>query len=144
MDRNIEIEELVKGFKVLQAYFSKDVKSKRVLKSVTPAQWRALTSIAKEEQVTVRTLADMLSVTSSAATQIVNTLEEKDFIVRKRDTVDGRITRIELSKKMKRSYAVIKEEKLSQMRTLFSALDDKELKQYAKLHRKLISHISQH
>ena len=100
---------------------------------LTYSQWQALNHVRKQKKVSIKQLAALLDVTSSAATQIVDGLVKKDFLVRERSREDRRVQKISLSK---RSFVQM-EESMEKICPIFDVLDDDELGEYRRLTEKL-------
>jgi DNA-binding MarR family transcriptional regulator len=100
---------------------------------LTYSQWQVLNHVAKKKSINIKDLAGLLDITSSAATQIVDGLVNKELLTRKRSIKDRRVLEITLSKKsimhMKKSMKTIF--------PIFDVLDDKELKDYCHITSKL-------
>ncbi len=100
---------------------------------LTYSQWQVLNHVAKNKSISIKDLAGLLDITSSAATQIVDGLVNKGLLTRKRSIKDRRVLEITLSKKsvihMKRS--------MSKIFPIFDVLDDRELDQYCNMTARL-------
>lgn len=141
MQRAQDIEEIIEGFKVMrqQLRFAAEDVSQWTL---SHSQWLALSVIARKEAVTVGKLRAALGVSSSAATQLANSLEKKQHIVRAADKTDGRVSVLVLTSQTKQAFATVRVKRLDEYGKLFAALNAEEFAQYLKLHRKLINSIS--
>lgn len=104
---------------------------------ITFSQWRVLSFVGAQDRVALKEIAESLSVSSSAATQLVDGLEKAGFVVRSADPDDRRISVIILSPKAKKFFSVMKANILERMIPLFSALTDEELALFADLSEKI-------
>lgn len=111
--------------------------------SITPSQALVLRYIAKHDASNVKSIAQALHITSSAATQLIDGLVSNKFLVRKSDSNDRRIVKLSLSKKSIKLIAAYKEKGLKKVVSLFDALNNTELVQYASLNKKVAASISQ-
>jgi DNA-binding MarR family transcriptional regulator len=83
----------------------------------------------------------LLNITSSATTQIVDGLVNKELLVRKRNPDDRRTLKIELSEKSKNQFDLIKNKSFKTLSSLFDVLDNDELLKYCELSDKIASKI---
>lgn len=109
--------------------------------TITPSQGFVLHFVAKNNSANIKTLAEALHITSSAATQLVDSLVEKGYIIRKEDLNDRRAITLTLSSKAHKLFETFKEQGVQKMTLLFDALTDEELIQYATLHKKISDNI---
>lgn len=105
---------------------------------VTPAQWSVLTCIEQRKESTVKDVAEMLGITSSAATQLVDGLVAGEYLVRKPHAEDRRSVVLTLSKKSKSQVARMKRYALQNFLKVFKVLSDAELNQYFALNKKIV------
>src|SRR5439155_27016150 len=98
---------------------------------ITPSQGFVLHFIAKNSSANVKTISEALHVTSSAATQLIDGLVEKGYLIRKNDPKDRRVSSLSLSEKAEKCFKEFKEQRLRKMMGLFDSLSDKELLEYA-------------
>src|SRR3989338_7062018 len=64
-----------------------------------PSQWVVLFLISEHEEMTTKEIAQLLGMTSSAVTQLVNGLVKKQYLERQDASHDRRIVRIRLTEK---------------------------------------------
>ena len=86
----------------------------------------------------LKEVANLLNVTSSAATQLVDGLVANGYVTRKENPEDRRKMTITISNKTKKKIAKMKEQNITQLLDLFKVLSDKELNQFLALHKKVI------
>ncbi len=108
---------------------------------ITHTQWIVLHHVRKSGMINMKDLANLLAITSSAATQIVDGLVKRGLLLRKRNAEDRRILNIELSAKARSKFNSIKSASFNTLASLFDALDDEELRNYRDLNNKIASRI---
>lgn len=104
---------------------------------ITPSQGFVLRFVAKNNSANIKAITQALNITSSAATQLVDGLVEKGYLIRKVNPKDKRFTTLLLSVKAKKLLKKCKEQGLQKMTALFDVFTDEELSKYALLHNKL-------
>jgi DNA-binding MarR family transcriptional regulator len=104
---------------------------------ITHSQWLVLHLVKKNKIINIKDLAKLLNITSSATTQIVNGLVNKELLVRKRNPDDRRTLKIELSEKSKNQFDLIKNKSFKTLSSLFDVLDNDELVKYCELNDKI-------
>jgi MarR family transcriptional regulator, organic hydroperoxide resistance regulator len=109
--------------------------------ATTPSQWFVLDIISKNANVGIKEISQMLSISSSAATQLVNGLVGLGYVTRMTNEKDKRGLDLQLSKKGTTQIASMRKKYVKMAEGFFSALDEKELSQYLALQRKICSHI---
>jgi DNA-binding MarR family transcriptional regulator len=108
---------------------------------ITPSQGFVLRFVVKNSSANVKAIAQALNITSSAATQLVDGLVDKGYLVRKNNPDDRRIIILLLSEKAKKLFKEFKEQGLQKMTALFDVFTDGELIQYATLNKKITDSI---
>jgi len=100
---------------------------------LTYSQCIVLNLVKKNKSINIKDLAELLDITSSAGTQIVDGLVSKGLLSRKRSKTDRRMLKITLSR---RSVNQLQRgmKKISQ---IFNVLDDDELLKYCEFNSKL-------
>lgn len=100
---------------------------------LTYSQCIVLNIVKKNKSINIKDLAELLDITSSAGTQIVDGLVSKGLLTRKRSKTDRRMLKIALSR---RSVNQLQRgmKKISQ---IFNVLDGDELLKYCELNSKL-------
>ena len=106
--------------------------------SITPSQLRMLMALEGQNDSSLKEVANLLNVTSSAATQLVDGLVANGYVTRKENPEDRRKMTITISNKTKKKIAKMKEQNITQLLDLFKVLSDKELNQFLALHKKVI------
>jgi DNA-binding MarR family transcriptional regulator len=108
---------------------------------ITHAEWFTLDLIDENPGLSIKDIALTIGMTSSAATQIVNSLFEKGLVERKEEPVDRRIIHIHPSAQGVTLCLILKKEQMLMLATLFEKLTDEELKTYLSLQDKLLAPI---
>jgi DNA-binding MarR family transcriptional regulator len=135
------IEELLHSIHAMRhQLWGKHSGSKKHI-DITPAQGFALRYIASNKTASVKEIAEALHVTSSAATQLIDVLAEKDYVIRKEDENDRRSVTLSLSSKATQLFEEFKAQGVSHMVELLAPLSDEELAKYADLTKKIAASI---
>ena len=109
---------------------------------VSPAQSEVLHLVAIHGPVGIKTIAEKMGVTSSAATQFVEQLVEAGLVIREVNPTDRRATRISLSTEGKGGIRKFHDIKRQHFTELLQALSVEELKTYRDLNRKIIANLN--
>ncbi len=109
---------------------------------ITHSQWAVLGVVMEKKEVGVKEIAATLGITSSAATQLVDTLVENNYLIREADKNDRRALKITISDKYKLKMKKMKQQAIERFTDIFTALDDKELALYAKLNNKILTNLT--
>lgn len=108
---------------------------------ITHSQWFVLHLVKKNKDINIKDLAKLLDITSSATTQIVNSLVKKGLLARKRNPDDRRTLKIGLSERSKKQFDSMKDKRFKTLFSLFDVLDNDELLRYCELNNKIIGEI---
>lgn len=81
----------------------------------------------KEEGVSVKDLAEIIGVTPGAITQFVNTLVERDLVLREDDPNDRRLVRLKLTQTAKEQFKQLRKDYLASATRLFGVVSNEEL-----------------
>ncbi len=109
---------------------------------ITHSQWVVLRLIKNNGTISIKNLAGMLGTTSSATTQIVDSLVSKDLLSRKRNPDDRRVLKVALTEKTIIQFESVKNTSINTLASLFDVLDDEELLKYCNLSSKITDGIS--
>lgn len=137
MNREKEIGEILAWFQHIKRQIGCQVRQS----GLTHAQWIALSVIREKEGVGIKKIAEVLGVSSSAATQLVDDLEENKFVIRETSKDDKRVLVISLTEKAQKQFADMQHERIRAFSGFFDALDAEEFVQYVALNKKIISRI---
>lgn len=135
--RQKDIEVIIASFQSLKRHFVCQAKQS----GFTHAQWWLLSIIRDNEGIRTGKIAEVLDVSSSAVTQLVNDLEKSDLVERKPSQEDKRILEISLTKEAHIKFVHMHQERAKKLAQLFDTLDDQEFAQYVQLTKKILSHI---
>jgi DNA-binding MarR family transcriptional regulator len=112
---------------------------------ITPSQWAVLDAVMESgDGIALTSLAKSLKITSPAASQLVEGLCEKGFLIRQPDPNDRRSMVIRLTKKHFKKMAKMKEGFLERFMDVFDVLSDEELRECADLNGKVAKHADRH
>lgn len=81
----------------------------------------------RQEGVSVKELAEMLSVTSGAVTQFIDALVEKNLVRRDEDSNDRRLLRVKLTKSAINNFGEFKLNYFARVSRAFDLLSDEEI-----------------
>ena len=104
---------------------------------VSPAQGMLVHEVARAGGSTTRVLAKRLGISSSAVTQLVNSLETEGLLHRAPDRSDGRKTLIELTTRGARLYARFEQARVAKAAAMLESLSDEEVAEIAGLLSKI-------
>ncbi len=135
--REIQLERIMENFHGMRRKMFSEGSFGDDEAGITFSQWRVLSFVGIQGNVALKEIAESLSVSSSAATQLVDGLEKAGFVVRSADPDDRRVSSIILSPKAKKFFSVMKAKILERMTPVFSALTDQELALFADLSQKI-------
>jgi DNA-binding MarR family transcriptional regulator len=105
---------------------------------ITIAQATVLLMLYKNKEMTTTEIANLLGISKSATTQLVDGLAKKDFITRESDEGDRRIFRIRPSAQGTKFLEKMKRRRFDKVFTVFEVLNEEELKQLVKITTKLL------
>jgi DNA-binding MarR family transcriptional regulator len=102
--------------------------------TVGPPQVRILFRIAsKPEGVSVKELAELMSVTPGAVSQFIDSLVEKGLVKREEDHNDRRLLRITLTEYANDNFNEFKKDYFTSVSRVFDSLSDEEILQLTRL-----------
>ncbi len=135
--RSKYLEEILEGYYLLRRKLSHCSKERSSAHRLPSSQWFAMSVIFRNGEATVREIREALSITSSAATQLVNQLVKSGYVEKRPDPKDRRSQHIRLSPKAQAAISSMKATMLSQITDVFSVLTEAEFKTFATLHKKI-------
>lgn len=106
----------------------------------THAQLCVLITLARHGSETVKDISTQLTMTSSAATQLVNGLVKAGLLMRKSDQEDRRKTCIDLTVKGKKILKKAQDHRLHRIVESFAPLSTKEIQQLLSIQAKIVAH----
>jgi DNA-binding MarR family transcriptional regulator len=135
------IEKVIENIYELRKRISIEMHLYFTQANITHSQGLVLNLIKKKGIINIRDLASLLSMTSSAATQLVDSLVNKGFLIRKRNPQDRRTLKIELTEKAQKQFEILKSKSFETLSSIFNILDDEELSKYYEINNKLLANI---
>jgi DNA-binding MarR family transcriptional regulator len=109
---------------------------------ITHSQWIVLRHIKRNGSISIKNLAGLLGTSSSATTQIVDSLVIKELLFRKRNPDDRRVLKVALTEKSIVQFDSVKNKNLTTLSSLFDILNDEELMKYCELSSKITGSIT--
>lgn len=106
----------------------------------TRAQFGILFMVARHGQQNIKQIAVNFGISSSAITQIVDTLVNDGYLLRRADDADRRKICIDITEEGKKILTEAKKLRLKRMRAMFEAISDEELGQLNSIYTKIIDH----
>ena len=135
------VEEITESLYLIKRKLASEMHHLSNEMQITHPQWIVLHHVKRCKMINIKDLANLLGITSSAVTQIVDGLVKKELLLRKRNKEDRRILDIELSGKAISKFDSIKNTSFNTLSALFDVLDDEELQDYRDLNNKIASRI---
>lgn len=108
-----------------------------------PAQARMLTFVMHQQPVSIKQIAAAMGTTSSAATQLVESVVKTGYLRRTRSTADRRTVDVVLSAKGTAKFAHFRKDHVTRMRTVLNVLSDRELTQLIAIQKRIVAHASE-
>lgn len=106
--------------------------------TLSPPQVRLLFSIGrKTDGLSVTELAELTGVTPGAITQFVDTLVDKNLVVREGDANDRRIVKLKLTSMARSQFENFKKEHLASVTRIFKPLSNEELQLFINILMKI-------
>ena len=136
-DRRKLIEKIIENIYAIKHKIAVEIHFFFAETQITHSQWLVLHLVKKNKIINIKDLANLLNITSSATTQIVDGLVKKELLVRRRNPDDRRTLKIELSEKSKNQFDLIKNKSFKTLSSLFDVLDNDELVKYCELNDKI-------
>lgn len=133
IQRKKQIEKLLENIQSLKRKIFFGVACNLKNGHIPSSQWFVLQHLNKSEGTTLKELAQSLSMTSSAATQLVEALVQKGYILRKIGTNDRRELKLMLSDKSRKHIEELRNKRIQGMEHVFDVLNDEEFKSYCRL-----------
>jgi DNA-binding MarR family transcriptional regulator len=141
LDRKAQIERLVQKFHAIRQKMLKGTFLLSAHNQIPNSQWIVLHSVLHSEGIGIKELSQMLGISSSAATQLVDSLVKKGHLVREVNPEDRRALNIRVSKRTRDSINCGKSQAFKKVYSLFDALTDEEFQTYCDLTQKVVDKI---
>ena len=140
MDKDSIIQHIFRSFQVLKHQMHAEV-MKNQKQNVAISQLVVLSIISQSPDKTVKDLSNILGLSPSAGTQLVNSLAKRGLVKRQTSKKDRRAQTLLITQAGKKNLK--KAEKMFDDvgKKLFDVLDEKELMQYLTLQNKIIKSI---
>ena len=136
-DRKQKIEELLEGMRAMRRNMPfRGIESNKMPR-ITPSQWGVVMLIGQRGKVSMKDVAKVLHMTSSAVTQLVDGLVENGYVEREESAEDRRTVMLALTKKTKKQVAKMKGHMVKRFLEVFDVLTDKEFYQFCALQKKI-------
>ncbi|XUW99819.1 MAG: MarR family transcriptional regulator [Dehalogenimonas sp.] len=90
------------------------------------SQWLALRLISHQEGIGIKELAAHMGISSSAATQLVDSLVGRGMLLRQPSPDDRRALRLSLPEQSRQQIEALRTQRLERICAIFSPLDDNE------------------
>jgi DNA-binding MarR family transcriptional regulator len=143
LDRKKQIAGLIEDFRAANRVMFKVAPTFLNELHITYTEMIILNLVNENKGLSLKELASILSITSSAATQQVNNLVKRDYLVREESEADRRFIKIRVSREMEKQVGVFEDKMMKQFLNYFDRLTDDELAIYCKLNRKITDQILQ-
>ncbi len=142
MERKQLIEEIMANINAMKNRMHVKIMQQGKKNRIPHSQWFVLSIIEANKNIGIKDISTALSITSSAATQLVDALVESGYAVKKQGAQDRRSCQLHLSKKGKKCIRAMRQQHIKNLEGLFSPLGTAELKIYLALHKKILSNIT--
>jgi DNA-binding MarR family transcriptional regulator len=140
LDRAKLIEELLESFHA--------IRHKLVIGShsftdgqISLSQLVVLRIVSQEDGISIKDISGKLGITSSAVTQLVDGLVNREYLKREGSLEDRRALRLFLSAQGKVMIETMRLKGLKKLFSIFNALDDEEFAKYCELNKKIVGNI---
>lgn len=141
--RKTTIEKISENlFKLGRMIIVKNLKESFHKFNITPSQGRVLHIVEHKKDVNIKEIASCMSISSSAATQLVDELVNHGFLTREPSTEDRRFLHIKLTEESRDQLKKFKEAKSKEMSQIFEVLTDTELETFLNITEKISSYIN--
>lgn len=137
LDRRKQIADLIDSFRAVHKALFKIAPSFLSEHSMTYTQMVILSLVKGNEGLSVKELAGTLGITSSAATQQVDTLVKRGYLIREQSDADRRFVKIRLSGEMDKQVDIFQARFVQQFISFFNELSDEELALYCELNGRI-------
>lgn len=136
-DRKQKIEELMERMGSLKRYM--EPRGVDFLKTprITPAQCSVLFLIRQHSESSVKEIAEVLHISSSATTQLVDGLVKNGYVERREQAEDRRAVALTLSKKTENTVEKIRKQMVQKILEVFEVLSGEEFDQFCAIHNKI-------
>lgn len=137
IDRSILISNIADEITAIKRKMAQEMRCCALHSDITYTQAMIIKFINLHEKANIKEIAESLGVTSSAATQQVDSLEINGYLTRVSNNNDRRSVNIVLTEKTQAFIMEIKSKLREQLGAIFEVLSDDELRLYAELNSKI-------
>jgi DNA-binding MarR family transcriptional regulator len=141
LDRKSKIVDLMQKFHAIRHKLLTGTQLLSAKNQIPTSQWIVLHTVYHNEGIGIKELSNMLGISSSAATQLVDSLVKGGHLVREVSAEDRRALKISLSGKTKRLMEAGKTKAFGKMYAIFDVLSDEEFQIYCDLSNKVADKI---
>lgn len=122
---------------IFREYITKELTIEAKELGFTLAHFEILRTIAENGSLTIKEVADKLSITPPSATALVDTLESRKLVSREQDKNDRRTTRVLLTHETIHLFAQIHKRKECLFHNLFAKLDEHDKTELLRIVKKM-------
>ena len=140
-ERKELIEEITNNFHIIKNKIYENIIAPGLKNGITNSQLFVLKMISEHEKSNVKKISEKLHISSSAVTQLVDSLVAKGYAVRQENKSDRRHLELVVSEKGKEIISKMKAKKMELFEKVFSALEDSELASFLALQKKIIAKV---
>jgi len=140
INRKEKIEKILSSFQTIGRKLTQGNRISSTKFPITPAQWHILHVAKHHPDINIKDLADLLEISPSAVTQLVDGLVKNGILTRKLDSSDRRVIKINLSNKIKKHFDNLHASTIKKVSVVFEALNDQELGAFYQLIQKMLSY----
>jgi len=141
--RKQSISNILASFQIIRRALLQQVAQRQACdqdeNSVTLAQQMTLLTVGARGAVSVKEIAEARMISSSAATQVVDTLVKKGYLIRSQDERDRRASVVILGPEYRQRVEAKVGSATAYLTPIFSSLSKEELEEYERLNNKLVS-----
>jgi DNA-binding MarR family transcriptional regulator len=141
LDRRSQIEGILEYFQAMKHRLLSGTHILSPRNQIPNSQWMVLRIVYQNDGIGVKEISHKLGISSSAATQLVDSLVKKGCLVREESVEDRRALKIRLSGKTKELIDVTSTQAIGKVQTIFDVLTDEEIQTFYKLSVKVANNI---
>ncbi|MCR2044356.1 MarR family winged helix-turn-helix transcriptional regulator [Anaerosalibacter massiliensis] len=110
---------------------------------ITRVQWIALFYLGKEEGISQKELGELMDIKDSTVARLIDRMEKEEYVYRKKDSLDRRITNIYLTEKGKEYRKELLPEGEEMARIFANGISDEEMDIFINVVNKMLSNIGE-
>ncbi len=139
INRDEKIETIISQLNALRKLGFENQKVTLTNAGLTLGQGHLLQAIGSVKSLQAGDIADKMGITPGAITQVLDILESRQLICRSNDPEDRRKVKISLSGNGKKCLKLLKKAMHSDIKSLFSTLNDSDIRSLEEIVKKLIN-----